>query len=237
MIRRGLLTTTAIATATIAPLLLSACQVEQTERPSAPTTFSPESITPVPTPSSDLVDVVDTSAGGPIEYDPLAEGLAQASHNAKQVYLSVHLHVPTEVPSSGQVALTPDTPNSVTMTVDAEAIDAASAPFLHVTGTFSVAQDADSAYTLTTVDTEAKPELEPQGPNTEERCTAEDINPRAQDAAQTLADTPDKREDLRLQWGASPEVWWGIQRTASTMRDSDGEYSGDFLTEACQDYL
>ena len=41
---------------------------------------------------------------------------------------------------------------------------------------------------------------------------------------------------MRLRWAAAPEVWWGIQQTALSLRDSDGDFAGDFLGEACGPY-
>src|SRR5699024_6089755 len=108
--------------------------------------------------------------------------------------------------------------------------------------TVAVEQLGASAFSLTVLDTQTRSELLPKGPDDEGRCRSNDANERIQAASQVLADVireddAEQREQLRLQWGASPAVWWGIQRTALTLVDSDGDSAGDFLFEACQPHL
>ncbi|RAE52687.1 hypothetical protein DN540_37635, partial [Burkholderia multivorans] len=94
----------------------------------------------------------------------------------------------------------------------------------------------ESAYTLTTVNSDDIPELDPQGPDDEARCTADDAQDRISLAADDLSADPGKREEFRQQWGASPQVWWGIQMTARSLGE-EGGVAGDYLTEACGAYL
>ena len=131
----------------------------------------------------------------------------------------------------------------VTLAVDdASAITRGEEGFYLLDATVEVEQLGDSAFSLTVVDTETHTELLPKGPDDEARCTASDGNERIQAASQVLADVlreddAEQREELRLQWGASPAVWWGIQRTAIALVDTDGDSAGDFLVEACGPYL
>ena len=55
-------------------------------------------------------------------------------------------------------------------------------------------------------------------------------------AADDLAEDPGRREEFRQQWGGSPRVWWGIQKTAISLGE-EGGVAGDFLTEACGEFL
>src|SRR5699024_888664 len=107
-------------------------------------------------------------------------------------------------------------------------------PIFH--GTFDVDEIGNSAYTLKTVDDEDIPELDPKGPDDEARCTADDAQDRIGLAANDLAEDSSRREELRQQWGGSPRVWWGIQETAIRL-GQEGGVAGDFLTEACSEYL
>lgn len=226
------------AAAACALLALTGCQVTGTERPDPEPSVSPEVATPVETPdSAPAVTLVDVSPGGAVEVDPVWAGLQTAAEQGEDAYLDVHIHSYQEPGDAGEVTLTPSTPNSMSITLPAEAVDAERAPFYRILGTFSVEEVGSSAYALEVVDTEEIAEVRPTGPSTEERCTAEDANERIQQAAQQLADDPGSREELRLLWASAPEVWWGIQRTAATLGDSEGEAAGDFLTEACGAYL
>lgn len=183
------------------------------------------------------VEIVDTSPGGPKEQDPLWAGLEEAAAGNGIAYLDVHLRSAAASADTGTVPLTPDTPDSVTVTVPEEGLDDSASPWYRITGTFSVEQIAESAFVLETQSTEIDADLELSGPSTEERCTAEGANEDIMGAAERLAEDPGAHEELRSEWGSSPEVWWGIQLTAGSLRSSDGNFAGDFLSTACADYL
>ncbi|WP_166973007.1 hypothetical protein [Brevibacterium atlanticum] len=204
------------------------------ERPSV----SKEEVTPIETPKdAPKVTVVDSSPGGKKDTDPLWQGLAEAAEKKTPAYLKVYVHTGNpEVPDSGEMTVTADSPDSVSVTVDAENVDDDLSPFLLIHGTFDVDEIGNSAYTLKTVDDEDIAELDPKGPDDEKRCTAEDAQDRIGLAADDLADDPDRREEFRQQWGGSPRVWWGIQMTAISLGE-EGGVAGDYLTEACGDYL
>lgn len=204
------------------------------ERPSV----SKEEVTPIETPDdAPDVTVVDSSPGGKKDTDPLWQGLAEAAEKKTSAYLKVYVHAGNpEVPDSGEMTVTADSPDSVSVTVDAKNVDDDLSPFLLIHGTFDVEEVGSSAYTLKTVDDEDIPELDPKGPDDEKRCTADDAQDRIGLAADDLADDPDQREEFRQQWGGSPRVWWGIQMTAISLGE-EGGVAGDFLTEACDEYL
>lgn len=235
---------TGALTALAGALALTGCQVAEGERPVATPSVSDEDVTSVPTPSDlDFVPVIDVSPGGPQATDAVWQGLAEAAESGAPAYVHAWIHTYQDVAEEGPVSLTPDTPDSVTLTVDdAAAVTAGQQDFYLIDATAEVEQLGDSAFSLTVVDTETRSQLLPKGPDDEARCTAADGNERIQVASQVMADTiRDKdtagREQLRLQWGASPAVWWGIQRTALTLVDTDGDSAGDFLFEACAPFL
>lgn len=224
--------------------LTAGCQVAEGERPVETPSVSAEDVTAVPTPSDlDVVPVIDVSAGGPQDTDAVWQGLAAAAEAGQNAYVHAWIHTYQGVPEEGEVSLTPDTPDSVTVTVDdASAVTAGEEGFHLIDATVGVEQLGDSAFVLTVEDTETRSELLPKGPDDEARCTAADGNERIQAASQILADVlreddAEQREELRLQWGASPAVWWGIQRTAISLVDTDGDTAGDFLLEACTPFL
>lgn len=227
-----------------AAALVTGCQVVEGERPVETPSVSAEDVTSVPTPSDlDVTPVIDVSPGGPQQTDHVWQGLAQAVEVGTDAYVHSWVHTYQEVPEDREATLTPDTPDSVSITVDdASALTEGQPGFYLLDATVEVEQLGDSAFSLTVVDTETRSDLLPQGPDDEARCTADDANERIQAASQTLADVvraddTEQREQLRLQWGASPAVWWGIQRTGSALADTDGESAGDFLLEACEPYL
>ncbi|MDN6123599.1 MAG: hypothetical protein L0I80_06960 [Brevibacterium sp.] len=233
-IRSLALLTTAAVLATMTACVPTSEETRPEQRPSV----SKEEFTPIETPDeAPEVSIVDSSPGGAKDSDPLWQGLAEAGQSKSEAYLKVYVHTanPT-VPDSGEATVTADTPDSVSVTVDAENVDAEKSPFLLIQGTFTVEEIGGSAYTLTTKDSDDIPELDPKGPDDEARCTADDAQERISLAAQDLADDPDKREDFRQQWGGSPQVWWGIQKTAISL-NKEGGVAGDFLTEACGEYL
>lgn len=228
----ALLTTAAVLTTT-------ACVPTSTEtRPQPRPSVSPEEVTPIATPDdAPEISVVDSSPGGAQEADPLWQGLAQAVQNDEQAYLKVWVRAGNpDLPDSGEVTVTPDSPNSVSVTVDAGNVDTQNSPFVLIQGLFDVEEVGGSAYRLTTVNSEDIPELDPQGPGDEERCTAADAQDRISLAAEDLSADPSRREEFRQQWGASPQVWWGIQKTAQSL-GQEGGVAGDYLTEACGEYL
>ncbi|WP_209323427.1 hypothetical protein [Brevibacterium renqingii] len=207
-------------------------------RPQPRPSVSKEEVTPIETPKgAPEVTVVDSSPGGEKDADPLWQGLAEAAEKKTEAYLKVYVHAGNpEVPDSGEMTVTADTPDSVSVTVDAENVDDDLSPFLLIHGTFEVDEIGSSAYTLKTVDAEDIPELDPKGPDDKTRCTADDAQERIGLAADDLAEDPGRREEFRQQWGGSPKVWWGIQKTAISL-GKEGGVAGDFLTEACGEYL
>ncbi|MCT1765984.1 hypothetical protein M3B92_07650 [Brevibacterium casei] len=222
-----------------AVLTTSACVPTSTEtRPQPRPSVSPEEVTPIATPDdAPEISVVDSSPGGAKESDPLWQGLAQAAAEKKPAYLKTWVHTANpDLPDSGEVTVTPDSPNSVSVTLDAGNVTTDKAPFVLIHGLFDVEEIGESAYTLTTVNSDDIPELDPQGPDDEARCTADDAQDRISLAADDLSADPGKREEFRQQWGASPQVWWGIQMTARSLGE-EGGVAGDYLTEACGAYL
>lgn len=229
----ALLSAAAIAATT------TACVATPNEtRPQPRPSVSKEEVTPIETPDdAPKVSIVDSSPGGAKDTDPLWQGLAEAAEKDTEAYLKVYVHTGNpEVPDSGETTVTADSPDSVSVTVDAKNVDDGASPFLLIHGTFEVEEIGNSAYTLTTVDDEDIPELDPKGPDDEERCTADDAQDRIGLAADDLAEDPGRREEFRQQWGGSPRVWWGIQKTAISLGE-EGGVAGDFLTEACGEFL
>ncbi len=207
-------------------------------RPEPRPSLSPEEVTPIETPDgAPPVTVVDSSPGGAKDVDPLWTGLAEAAASKSEAYLKVWVSASNpDLPESGEVTVTPDTPDSVSVTLDAKNVQREESPFLLLHGTFTVEEVGGSAYRLKTVSTEDIPALDPKSPDDKARCTADDAQERISLAADDLAAEPGKREEMRLQWGGSPRVWWGIQKTAQSL-NQDGGVAGDFLTEACGPYL
>lgn len=207
-------------------------------RPEPRPSLSPEEVTPVETPdSAPPVNIVDSSPGGAKDVDPLWKGLAEAASSKSEAYLKVWVHTANpDLPETGEVTVTADSPDSVSVTLDAKNVDREQSPFLLLHGTFTVEEVGGSAYRLKTVNSEDIPELDPKSPDDKTRCTTEDAHERITQAADDLAAAPGKREDMRLQWGGSPRVWWGIQQTAVSLNE-EGGVAGDFLTEACEPYL
>lgn len=242
--RRSALRGTAVCTALSALVLTTGCQVVEGERPVETPSVSPEDVTAVPTPSDlDVTPVIDVSPGGPQATDHVWRGLAEATEAGTNAYVHAWVHTYQDVPDDGEATLTPDTPDSVSITVDdASAVTAGQPGFYLLDATVEVEQLGASAFSLTVVDTDTRSELLPKGPDDKGRCQSNDANERIQAASQVLADVireddAEQREQLRLQWAASPAVWWGIQRTALTLADSEGDSAGDFLFEACEPYL
>lgn len=224
---------------TAAVLATSACVPTSTEtRPQPRPSVSEEEVTPIATPDdAPEISVVDSSPGGAKETDPLWQGLAKAAQEKKPIYLKTWVHTANpDLPASGQVTVTADSPNSVSVTVDAANVNRDQSPFLRIQGLFDVEEVGTSAYTLTTVNSDDIPELDPKGPDDKTRCTAADAQDRINLAADDLSADPSKREEFRQQWGASPQVWWGIQMTAKSLSE-EGGVAGDYLTEACGQYL
>lgn len=227
-----------LTTAAVLASMTACVPTSEETRPEPRPSLSPEEITPIETPdSAPDVTVVDSSPGGAKDADPLWQGLAEAAQNKSEAYLKVWVHVGNpDIPDSGEVTVTADSPDSVSVTVDAENVDTEKSPFMLIHGTFDVEEIGGSAYTLQAKESEDIPELDPTSPDDETRCTADDAQDRISLAADDLAADPDIREDLRQQWGGSPQVWWGIQKTAASLNE-EGGVAGDFLTEACGEYL
>lgn len=227
-----------LSAAAIAATMTACVATPNETRPQPRPSVSKEEVTPIETPDdAPKVSIVDSSPGGAKDTDPLWQGLAEAAEKKTEAYLKVYVHTGNpEVPDSGETTVTADSPDSVSVTVDADNVDDGASPFLLIHGTFDVEEIGNSAYTLTTVDDEDIPELDPKGPNDEKRCTADDAQDRIGLAADDLAEDPGRHEEFRQQWGGSPRVWWGIQKTAISLGE-EGGVAGDFLTEACGEYL
>lgn len=207
-------------------------------RPQARPSVSQEVVTPIATPSdAPKISIVDSSPGGEKTADPLWQGLAEAASAKSEAYLKVWVHVGNpDLADSGPVTITADSPDSVSVTVDAKNVDRAQSPFMLIHGLFAVEEIGGSAYALTTTNSEDIPDLDPHGPDDKARCTASDAQDRISLAADDLSSDPGKREQFRQEWGGSPRVWWGIQMTATSLGEAGG-VAGDFLTEACEPYL
>ena len=136
-----------------AVLTTSACVPTSTEtRPQPRPSVSPEEVTPIATPDdAPEISVVDSSPGGAKESDPMWQGLAQAAAEKKPAYLKTWVHTANpDLPDSGEVTVTPDSPNSVSVTLDAGNVTTDKAPFVLIHGLFDVEEIGESAYTLTT---------------------------------------------------------------------------------------
>src|SRR5699024_8616825 len=178
------------ALSAVALLATTACvSTPEETRPQPRPSVSKEEVTPVETPDdAPEVTVVDTSPGGEKDTDPLWQRLAEAAENDTEAYLKVYVHTGNpELPDAGETAVPADSPDRVSVTVDAENVDDELSPFLLIHGTFDVDEIGNSAYTRSTVDDEDIPELDPKGPDDEARCTADDAQDRIGLAANDLA--------------------------------------------------
>lgn len=215
---------------------LSACAVNQTERPgNSYETGSPDPVPSISAPADapDLT-VVDASPGGARDNDPLWDTLAKAAGDKKPVYVDVVVHTGAEVGDSDRVTLTPDTPDSVSVTVDKKAVSENSPGFYRIRGTFEAEQLGDSAFDVKTTNTDEIPGLIPKNKELKKECSNPEAADRIGAAAEKLANDPDAREDLRKTWISAPELWWAIQQSAVLMRETDGETEGDFFFQACE---
>ena len=234
MIPAKTLATSALVATVVATM--SACAVNPTERP--PTSYATGSPEPVPSISAPAdtpeLTVVDASPGGSRENDPLWDTLAKAAGDKKPVYVDVVVHTGAEVPDSDRVTLTPDTPDSVSVTVDSDVVLDSSPGFHRIRGTFEAEKLGDSAFELSTKSTDEIPGLIPKNKKLKKECSEPEGADRIGAAAEKLADDPDAREDLRKTWISAPELWWAIQQSAVLMRETDGETEGDFFFQACE---
>lgn len=215
---------------------LSACAVNQTERPgNSYETGSPDPVPSISAPAdTPELTVVDASPGGSQDNDPLWDTLAKAAGDKKPVYVDVVVHTGAEVGDSDRVTLTPDTPDSVSVTVDKKAVSENSPGFYRIRGTFEAEQLGDSAFDLSTKSTDEIPGLIPKNKELKKECSDSEGANRIGAAAEKLANDPDTREDLRKTWISAPELWWAIQQSAVLMRETDGETEGDFFFQACE---
>lgn len=215
---------------------LSACAVNQTERPgNSYETGSPDPVPSISAPAdTPELTVVDASPGGSRDNDPLWDTLAKAAGDKKPVYVDVVVHTGAEVGDSDRVTLTPDTPDSVSVTVDKKAISENSPGFYRIRGTFEAEQLGDSAFDVKTTNTDEIPGLIPKNKELKKECPDPEGANRIGAAAEKLANDPDTREDLRKTWISAPELWWAIQQSAVLMRETDGETEGDFFFQACE---
>lgn len=215
---------------------LSACVVNPTER-NAPVyeTGSPEPVPSISAPANaPKLSVVDASPGGPKDEDPLWETLAQAAEKKSPVYVDVVVHTGAEVAKSERVTLTPDTPDSVSVTADAKAVTKSSPGFHRIRGTFKAEKLGESAFELTTTSTKKISGLVPGNKSLKKECNDPEAENRIGAAAEKLSQDPNAREDLRKTWISAPELWWAIQQSARMMRDTNGETEGDFFYQACE---
>src|SRR5699024_3576462 len=146
-----------------ARLATTACvSTSEETRPQPRPSVSKEEHTPIEPPAdAPEVTVVETSAGGEKDTDPLSPGVAEAAEDGTEAYLKVYGHNGNPaVPETGETTVTADSPDSVSVTVDAENVDDDLSPFLLIHGTFDVDEIGNSAYTLKTVDDEDIPELD-----------------------------------------------------------------------------
>ena len=230
---KTLVTSVLVATALTT---VSACAVNQTERPgNSYETGSPEPVPSISAPANtpELI-VVDASPGGPRNNDPLWDTLAKAAGDKKPVYVDVVVFTGAEVVGSDRVTLTPEMPDSVSVTVDKKAVSENSPGFYRIRGTFEAEQLGDSAFDLSTKSTDEIPGLIPKNKNLKKECLDPEGANRIGAAAEKLANDPDSREDLRKTWISTPELWWAIQQSAVLMRETDGETEGDFFFQACE---
>lgn len=215
---------------------LSACAVNQTERPgNSYETGSPDPVPSISAPAdTPELTVVDASPGGSRDNDPLWDTLAKAAGDKKPVYVDVVVHTGAEVGDSDRVTLTPDTPDSVSVTVDKKAVSENSPGFYRIRGTFEVEQLGDSSFDVKTTSTDEIPGLIPKNKELKKECSDPEGANRIGAAAEKLANDPDTREDLRKTWISTPELWWAIQQSAVLMRETEGETEGDFFFQACE---
>src|SRR5690625_792982 len=219
-----------LAALSAAALLATTACVSTSEetRPQPRPSVSKEEVTPIETPDdAPEVTVVDTSPGGEKDTEPLWQGLDEAAENDTEAYLKVYVHTGNpEVPETGETTVTADSPDSVSVTVDAENVDDDLSPFLLIHGTFDVDEIGNSAYTLKTVDDEDIPELDPKGPDDEARCTADDAQDRIRLPGHRLAQGSPRREGVRQEGGGSPGERWGIQNAAISRGQEGGGARG-----------
>lgn len=215
---------------------LSACAVNQTELPgNSYETGSPDPVPSISAPAdTPELTVVDASPGGSQDNDPLWDTLAKAAGDKKPVYVDVVVHTGAEVGDSDRVTLTPDTPDSVSVTVDKKAVSENSPGFYRIRGTFEAEQLGDSAFDVKTTNTDEIPGLIPKNKELKKECSDPEGANRIGAAAEKLANDPDTREDLRKTWISAPELWWAIQQSAVLMRETNGETEGDFFFQACE---
>lgn len=215
---------------------LSACAVNQTERPgNSYETGSPDPVPSISAPAdTPELTVVDASPGGSRDNDPLWDTLAKTAGDKKPVYVDVVVHTGAEVGDSDRVTLTPDTPDSVSVTVDKKAVSENSPGFYRIRGTFEAEQLGDSSFDVKTTNTDEIPGLIPKNKELKKECSDSEGANRIGAAAEKLANDPDTREDLRKTWISTPELWWAIQQSAVLMRETNGETEGDFFFQACE---
>ena len=229
-----------LAFGAVAAFSLVGCTVVDSERPvegasSAPTTAT-EQTEEGTDDNADGSQFVDVSPGGPKNEDPLWQSLAEAADSGDPIYLWAWMQTADEPGGDDSVTLSPSAQDSVKVTAPKSTVDA-NGTFALITGTFTVEEKGDGDYALTLESPDAKDELVPDGPTSEERCTAENAQDTIGGAADKLAQDPDARDDLRKEWLSSPEVWWAIQDAGRNLRDTGGDFEGDGLATACGDYV
>lgn len=215
---------------------LTACTINPTERPSANyPTGSPEPVPTLAAPTgAPALTVVDASPGGPADSDPLWQGLKTAAAQSSPIYVDAVIHTGAEVSAGSRTSLTPDTPDSVSVTADSDVVSSVSPGFYRLRGTFTVEEIGASAYELTTESANEIPGFIPGNKTLDKECTQPEAATQIGSAAQELAGDPGTREDLRKTWISVPELWWAIQRSAQLMRSTNGETEGDFFFQACE---
>lgn len=229
-----------LALGSVAAFSLVGCSVVDSERPAEGTSNSPAAAESTASATADDnagdSQFVDVSPGGPKEEDPLWQSLAGSADSGDPIYLWAWMQTEDEPGDGDSVTLSPSTQDSVKVTAPKSTVDA-NGTFALITGTFTVEEKSDGDYALTAKSSEAKDDLIPDGPTSEERCTAENAQDTIGGAADKLAQDSGAREGLRKEWLSSPEVWWAIQDASRNLRDSGGDFEGDSLATACGDYV
>lgn len=230
-----------LALTAAAAFSLVGCTVVDSERPSdSPSAAQSEAGADAEQGKDDSAqseaEFVDVSPGGPKKDDPLWQALAKASDSGAPLYIWAWMQTSDEPGDGDTVTLSPTVEGSVKVTAPKDTVDA-NGSFALITGTFDVKANSDGDYSLDLKSPDSKDELVPDGPSTEERCTAPDAHDAIGGAADKLAQNPDARDELRREWLSSPEVWWAIQDAGRNLRESNGDFEGDSFAQACSDYV
>ena len=164
-----------LAFGAVAAFSLVGCTVVDSERPVEGASTAPSATEQTEEGTDDNADgsqFVDVSPGGPKNEDPLWQSLAEAADSGDPIYLWAWMQTADEPGGDDSVTLSPSAQDSVKVTAPKSTVDA-NGTFALITGTFTVEEKGDGDYALTLESPDAKDELVPDGPTSEERCTAE----------------------------------------------------------------